>query len=88
VKYCHIIGQIYPHDDVELILTTEALEELQRAINEALVRHDNKEVKTAYLFCTDGEGFTISINKITPEEDMLKFKPPYKDLYSIFQDDE
>jgi hypothetical protein len=87
MKYCHVVGQISPHDEVELILTAEALEELQRAVNEALVTHGNSPVKTKTLYCVDGEGFKIAISKLS-EEDMLRFKPPYDSLYDIFKDDE
>jgi hypothetical protein len=76
MKYCHIQGQVAPHQSVDIVLTADALEELQRLVNAALTTYSGKLVSSGKFLCTDGEYFTIHIAKMS-EEEMLCVVPPY-----------
>lgn len=58
MEVLHIYGQYVWHDDVQICGTRGALESLRDTIDEAL---KERVASTEPFFCTDGEGYGITV---------------------------
>lgn len=76
----HIHAQPMEHDQATIRGTREALEALQKALNEALTASpsNGREVGLSEFktFTADGEGYTVKI-EILPEGQMVEDPLPY-----------
>lgn len=79
IEYLHIYGQYAWHDDVQIVGTRSALEQLHTIIGAAL----KGEVKPdGAFFCGDGEGYDVIVVVRDDEDAWPRYRSPYEADYA------
>jgi len=76
MEMLHVYAAEYPHGDVYIAGTTEALKALRQAIDEAI--EHNKSISEEF-FTNDGEGFGVLVATVD-EATVSSYVEPYAEL--------
>lgn len=76
MELLHVYASEFPHSEVYIAGTANALKELRKAIDNAL---DNDKSISEEFFTNDGEGYTILVASVD-EPTMSSYVEPYAEL--------